>query len=141
MNRMEWKQQIQYNNVLLSRLFAKTRETAQSSHGMTEWVSDADVLSLFSDQFLAKTMSTEEDGDHIESQDEEDMEEDFQYYYDNQFDNDMPESSEIKKDPEHFDFETMSVADVDRLLNESVEAVCSRIAITPSIAKVFTYRL
>jgi len=86
-------------------------------------------------------MSTEEDGDHIESQDEEDMEEDFQYYYDNQFDNDMPESSEIKKDPEHFDFETMSVADVDRLLNESVEAVCSRIAITPSIAKVFTYRL
>lgn len=76
--------------------------------------------------------------DQTESQDDdEDMEEDFQYYYDDEYDNDMPESSETKKDPEYFDFECLLVADVENLLNESVEMVCSRISITPSIAKVW----
>jgi hypothetical protein len=81
--------------------------------------------------------STEDELDQLESQDDdEDMEEDFQYYYDDEFDNDAPESNETKKDPEYFDFESLLDADVDRLLNESVEAVCSRISVTPSIAKV-----
>lgn len=74
-----------------------------------------------------------------ESQDEEDdpEDEDFQYYYENEFDNDVHDSSsDCKKDPEYFDFECLHVADVDRLLNESVEAVCSQLTVTPSIAKV-----
>lgn len=78
----------------------------------------------------------EEEGDQSQDDMDEDMEEDFQYYYDDEFDNDAPESHETKKDPEYFDFESLLDADVDRLLNESVEAVCSRIGVTPSIAKV-----
>lgn len=70
--------------------------------------------------------------------DEEEEEGDFQYYYNAEFDTDAQDAllSESKKDPEYFEFECLHVADVDRLLNESVEAICSRIPVTPSIAKV-----
>lgn len=75
-----------------------------------------------------------------ESQDDDDDEcedEDFQYYYQNDYDNDVHESSsDCKRDPEYFDFECLHVADVDRLLNESVESVCSQLSVSPSIAKV-----
>lgn len=68
---------------------------------------------------------------------DEEEEGDFQYYYNAEFDTDAQDAlSESKKDPEYFEFECLHVADVDRLLNESVEAICSRIPVTPSIAKV-----
>lgn len=74
----------------------------------------------------------EDDGDEDDCEDE-----DFQYYYQNDFDNDVHDSSsDCKRDPEYFDFECLHVADVDRLLNESVERVCSQLSVSPSIAKV-----
>jgi hypothetical protein len=79
--------------------------------------------------------------DDPDSQDEEDdvADDDFQsyYYYENDFDNDVHESSsDCKKDPEYFDYECLHVVDVDRLLNEAIESVSTSLSVTPSIAKV-----
>lgn len=68
--------------------------------------------------------------------DDDDQEEDFPYYYEDDYDHDSPECIDSKPDREYFDFQCMSVADVERLLNENVEALCGALSVTPSLAKV-----
>lgn len=46
--------------------------------------------------------------------DDEDQEEDFPYYYEHDYDQDIPDSNDVKKDPEYFEFETLSIEDVER---------------------------
>ena len=45
-------------------------------------------------------------------------------YYDDPDDFMETETDKKKDDPEYFEFELLKVEDVDRLLNESVEALC-----------------
>ena len=74
-----------------------------------------------------------------DSSGEEDVQDEDEYagYYDHsEYDPDVIDVPEDRRDPEHFEFECLLVADVDRLLNESVETICSRISVTPSLAKV-----
>lgn len=67
--------------------------------------------------FSTMSQDSESDSDHGG---EEDM---YDGYYDNQddFDIDKPKKSD---DPEYFEFELLQVEDVERLLNEEVEALC-----------------
>ncbi|BET02256.1 IBR [Nesidiocoris tenuis] len=46
------------------------------------------------------------------------------------------EEVDVKDDPEYFAYETLRVEQVERLLNESVEALSNKLHITPSLAKV-----
>ena len=60
---------------------------------------------------------------------------DYNLYYQGN-DQDLPECVEIKNDPESHEYECLLVADVEKLLNESVEHISSQISVTPSLAKV-----
>lgn len=75
------------------------------------------------------------DADESFSDPEEDEDYNLQDYYEGN-DQDLPECLEIKNDPESHEFECLLVADVEKLLNESVEHISSQISVTPSLAKV-----
>ncbi|KAF6197910.1 hypothetical protein GE061_007652 [Apolygus lucorum] len=57
------------------------------------------------------------------------------YYNYNMEDCDIDEH-DVKDDPEYFSYDTLRVEEVERLLNESVEALSNKLCITPSLAKV-----
>ena len=82
------------------------------------------------------TSGSTDDGRGDTRDDDDDQDEDFPYYYEDDYDHDSPECSEPKLDNEYFEFQCYTVSDVERLLNENVEALCSSLAITPSLAKV-----
>lgn len=67
---------------------------------------------------LPRSMSN---GSHSDMDDDEDM----SNYYEDNDDAEMERKKE--DDPEYFDFELLNVEGVERLLNESVEAVCKAI--------------
>lgn len=46
------------------------------------------------------------------------------------------DDGDVRDDPEHFSYDTLRVEEVERLLNESVEALSNKLCITPSLAKV-----
>lgn len=48
---------------------------------------------------------------------------------------DIEHHNALKTDPESFVFECLSVEDVDKLLNESIECLCNMIKCAPSLAK------
>lgn len=48
---------------------------------------------------------------------------------------DIERHNALKTDPESFIFECLSVEDVDKLLNESIECLCNLINCAPSLAK------
>lgn len=48
---------------------------------------------------------------------------------------DIEHHNALKMDPESFAFECLSVEDVDKLLNESIECLCNMINCPPSLAK------
>lgn len=48
---------------------------------------------------------------------------------------DIEHHNALKTDPESFLFECLSVEDVDKLLNESIECLCNMINCAPSLAK------
>lgn len=48
---------------------------------------------------------------------------------------DIEHHNALKTDPESFVFECLSVEDVDKLLNESIECLCNTINCAPSLAK------
>lgn len=48
---------------------------------------------------------------------------------------DIEHHNALKTDPESFVFECLSVEDVDKLLNESIECLCNTINCPPSLAK------
>lgn len=70
---------------------------------------------------------------------DDDGDEDFPYYYEDDYDHDSPECSDSKPDREHFEHHCLTVADVERLLNENVEVLCSSLNVTPSLAKVSVF--
>lgn len=48
---------------------------------------------------------------------------------------DIEHHNALKTDPESFQFECLTVEDVDKLLNESIECLCNMINCAPSLAK------
>lgn len=83
---------------------------------------------------LLLKMSGEEDSSMYYSDEECGYEE---YYHMDECDIEENESGE--QDPEQFSFECLSDAEVERLLNESVEALSNSLGVTPSIAKVILH--
>lgn len=72
-------------------------------------------------------MSEDSDYDHSDHMEDDDY--DFGGYYDNDTDDldiDKPKKSE---DPEYFEYELLQVEDVERLLNEEVEVLCSELKV------------
>ncbi len=60
---------------------------------------------------------------------EDEMCEEDENYYDYTDDYMETETDKKKEDPEYFEFDLLKVEDVDRLLNESVEALCKSIQV------------
>ena len=74
-------------------------------------------------------MSMSDDSDYDHSDHMEDDDYDYGGYYDNDTDDldiDKPKKSE---DPEYFEYELLQVEDVERLLNEEVEVLCSALKV------------
>lgn len=71
-----------------------------------------------------------DDSDYDESDNmDEDDEDDYCGYYDNDTDDldiDKPKKSD---DPEYFEFDLLHLEDAERLLNEEVEALCSKLKV------------
>lgn len=75
--------------------------------------------------------------DDKEVLDEDEDDECFDYdYYNNDNDNDLIDCDPKHKDNEYFDYECLVVEQVEKILNESVEIVCSTFNHNPSQAKV-----
>lgn len=72
-----------------------------------------------------------------ETEDEEE-EEGFADYYDIGDDCDLDHDPR-KVDPEAFEFECLTIEDVEKLLNESVEVLCNTLRVSPSLAKVLLH--
>lgn len=60
-------------------------------------------------------------------------------YYNPCNDADNETMNQKKCDPEHFEFECLTVDQVDRLLNELVETLSSRLRLTPSLSKLLLH--
>lgn len=90
------------------------------------------ILLLVGDiPFAAYFLLTMSEDSFSEPEDEDDYND---YYAGN--DQDLPEFLEVKNDPESHEYDCLLVADVEKLLNESVEHISSQISVTPSLAKV-----
>lgn len=77
-----------------------------------------------------------DESDYEESDNMDDDEDDYCGYYDNDTDDldiDKPKKSD---DPEYFEFDILQLEDAERLLNEEVEVLCSKLKIDPSLAKM-----
>ncbi|KAK6175068.1 hypothetical protein SNE40_013605 [Patella caerulea] len=87
---------------------------------------------------MSGQMSQESDNEYSDDHIEDDEDEYDNYYYDNNDDLDLdkPKKSD---DPEYFEFDLLKVEDVERLLNEEVEALCTSLKITPSLAKMLLH--
>ncbi|CAE1320775.1 ARIH2 [Acanthosepion pharaonis] len=64
-----------------------------------------------------------------------DQEDDFLCYYNNDV-NDLDIDKPKSDDTEQFDYELLTVEDVERLLNEEVEYLCSAVHISPALSKM-----
>lgn len=85
-------------------------------------------------------MSAEEyesDMDYSEEAEEDDC--CYEDYYNTEEDCDIDNLDPSKTDPEYFCFECLSVEEVERHLNESVETLSNSLQITPSLAKVLLH--
>ncbi|XP_046983563.1 potential E3 ubiquitin-protein ligase ariadne-2 isoform X1 [Schistocerca americana] len=60
-------------------------------------------------------------------------------YYNDEDDCEMEQPDPTKRDPEYFSYECLSVEEVERHLNVSVEALSNSLQITPSLAKVLLH--
>lgn len=60
-------------------------------------------------------------------------------YYNCPEDGEIDQQDQKKQDPEYFEFECLTIEDVDRLLNESVEVICASLSVMPSVAKVLLH--
>ncbi|XP_022254670.1 potential E3 ubiquitin-protein ligase ariadne-2-like [Limulus polyphemus] len=72
----------------------------------------------------------------IEEESEDDCYDD---YYNTLDDNEIYQTDPRQNDPEYFEFECLSIQDVERLLNECVEALCASLQVMPSLAKVLLH--
>ncbi|XP_071081838.1 potential E3 ubiquitin-protein ligase ariadne-2-like [Haliotis cracherodii] len=73
--------------------------------------------------------------DGMEDDDDEDEYQDLHDYYNETDDLDLEKPKKCD-DPEYFEYELLQMEDVDRLLNEEIEALCTPLKITPSLAKM-----
>uniref|UniRef100_T1GU21 RBR-type E3 ubiquitin transferase n=1 Tax=Megaselia scalaris TaxID=36166 RepID=T1GU21_MEGSC len=64
---------------------------------------------------------------------------DYDDYYNSEEDSDIEHIDPKKTDPEYFDYKCLLVEGVEKLLNELVEKLSTRIEITPSLAKVLLH--
>jgi len=64
----------------------------------------------------------------------------YEDYYNSTIDDEI-EGSDIKKDPENFQFECLRVEEVEKLLNELVEMLSNQVAVTPSLAKLLLHTM
>lgn len=80
--------------------------------------------------------SIEQEKDKQSDCEDLDEEEDYEYYYSHDGDYDLNEMPSSKKDPEASDFKCFTVNQVQKLLKESIDALCDAISVSPSIAKV-----
>lgn len=70
-----------------------------------------------------------DESDYEESDNMDDDEDDYCGYYDNDTDDldiDKPKKSD---DPEYFEFDSLQLEDAERLLNEEVEVLCSKLKV------------
>lgn len=87
---------------------------------------------------MSKAATTAAKAHSSEDEDEMEDEESFRNYYDP--DLEMQDNVSLSDfDVEAFEFELLRVEEVERLLNESVEAVCKAIQVLPSLAKVLLH--
>ncbi|CAH1782579.1 unnamed protein product [Owenia fusiformis] len=61
-------------------------------------------------------------------------------YYDAEIGDDEFEKPTEVKDPEAYDYRLLEVEDVERLLNEKIETLCTSLKLSPSLAKVLLYQ-
>ncbi|XP_069142389.1 potential E3 ubiquitin-protein ligase ariadne-2-like [Argopecten irradians] len=83
-----------------------------------------------------KSQDSDNDSDYDQSDHMDEDDEDFCGYYDNDTDDldiDRPKKTD---DPEYFEYELLKVEDVERLLNEDVEVLCSCLKVDPHLAKM-----
>jgi ariadne-2 len=69
------------------------------------------------------------DDSDYDNNSEEDMD-DYNYYYNIDNNDDTEGDNTLEDDPEFFAYELLSVEDVERLLNENVEALCKSIGVS-----------
>jgi len=84
-----------------------------------------------------------QDSDEYNSQSEDDVDDNDYYYHDygpggDDAELDMDGEND---DPEYFDYTLLTVEDVERLLNESVEYLSKAINVTPSLAKMVLHNM
>ncbi|XP_054162341.1 potential E3 ubiquitin-protein ligase ariadne-2-like [Oppia nitens] len=67
----------------------------------------------------------------------------FNDYYDIHDDNDDDETDNcsLKRDPEYFEYECLTIEEVERYFNESVELICGAIQVNPSLAKLMLHTM
>ncbi|KAK2189848.1 hypothetical protein NP493_95g01008 [Ridgeia piscesae] len=82
---------------------------------------------------------SEEDSDYGDCSDDEMDDDDDDDVYGDYYKHEEVEMENKKDDPEYFEFQLLKVEDVDRLLNENVEALSRAINVTPSLAKVLLH--
>ena len=71
-------------------------------------------------------MNSDGDGSDLDDMMDSDDEDNYGNYYDNTGDDiDLDKAENL--DPEYFDFQLLKIEDVERLLNENVEALCTTI--------------
>ncbi|EEC01773.1 E3 ubiquitin ligase, putative [Ixodes scapularis] len=63
----------------------------------------------------------------------------YEDYYNYPEDGEIDQQDQRKLDPEYFEFECLTIEDVERLLNESVEVICASLSVMPSLAKVLLH--
>ena len=77
---------------------------------------------------MSVDMNSDDSDDNMYGSDEDNNYDN--YYYDNADDVEYIDKSHFKDDPEHFEFELLKVEDVERLLNENVEALCNELSVS-----------
>ncbi|KAG1676714.1 putative E3 ubiquitin-protein ligase ariadne-2 [Nymphon striatum] len=80
-----------------------------------------------------------EDSDHVEMDDIE-SEDDYDGYYNSDGDCDIEVDYSPKDDPEYFEYECLNIEEIERLLNENVEALSASIKVKPALAKALLHR-
>lgn len=91
-------------------------------------------------QDMVTVVSDDDSVEHsLKSEEEMEDEEDIFNYYNCDVEEHGDTDNKKCDDPEFFDYELLKVEDVERLLNESVEALSQAIKVSPALAKVLLH--
>ena len=72
------------------------------------------------------------DGNSSEDLDEDD------YYMDNTDDLDL-DCPSMADDPEYFEYEPLQLIDAERMLNEQIETLCTKLKVSPTLPVILSY--